>query len=1121
MAIDKTASSFAGTPFLFEVEVGEIPEITSNYISTGRPNRPGLFINPTHITVNDGNTASTATAEYYGSYLNTDLAGTNSWHYTVDDKIIIQHLPTDEMSLFVTGSTSDPGNLATISITICRTGNRSKAEENATWLIRYLMALYAIPVSNVVPLQYWDGSNRPGLLLPRWDKFVTDIQSRDEQHDPDRPIFIFNKSEVVQAVLINGSPKACPYFNAVHLEQLNGENSLELSVPAGHEDAQYITEENLVAIKDLDEDFYQLFVIKEVEEIHDEVTYKRAYCEHAAFELADEIITDKRPENKMAREVLEDILAATRWQAGVVNSLGTCSTTFYYQSVLSAIHKMLEVWKCEVRYRVKLAGGKIVGRYVDLLARRGHETGRRFEYTRDMKKVTRKVDSTSIKTALYGRGKGEETDDGYGRRTTFADVVWSKAGGDPADKPAGQEWVGDPDALTAYGRPNGDRTFRHRTGIFEDQEETDPVTLLQKTWDALQKAKVPLVEFQMDVVDLEQTAGYSSEKVRLGDTVTAIDREFNPPLAVEARVIEIRRYLDEPEKAEIKLGNFIPKVTNTLARLEQVEKKVEEKEPYWDGKIGAVDGVLDTLRAQVRAGNGTVKLTSDQGILITDREINPTKALRLLGGIFAIANSKDPVTGEWLWTTFGTGDGFSADLIKTGYLFFDRAKGGTLTLGGADNGFGRLQVLNGSGEVIADLDSRVGGFKELYVGKLKGNVFNFSHETLKYYVNPATGKDSNPGVTPEQAFKTVQKAVNSIPKFNYGDVQIILADNSLIYENEILIEGFYGAGNIDIDFMGSTVHGYITVRANLQKAIKILKGKINQPTPYFENDFPDGSIQVFSSNRVEVGHMDVYSNSEVGACVHAEGSVVDCYYNKLYGGIDASIVATHGALVHLYGSNYGESPYGIKCIGPSTVAGRDVAPNGTTADTLSEADGEILGTLTFDPGTPAAQPAPPDTSVWEVKNIAVYNEYTAYSGIDTGGAAVQGEFKDWGNYTTFLFFNDADLTNLKATLSGKTLKAAYIYAARRAEGGVPTPEPLHLAMHNYTPATLPPGPPRVIYPVEGEREFAWSEAKWEEIPTWTIQAILEGNAKGFALYSEGRSNYAKFEPGFKIKVVYS
>ena len=119
--------------------------------------------------------------------------------------------------------------------------------------------------------------------------------------------------------------------------------------------------------------------------------------------------------------------------------------------------------------------------------------------------IEREVDTSGVVTALYGRGKGIELDSGsYGRRLTFADVV-------AADKPAGQEWIGDTEALARWGRPGG----RHRFGVFVDEEETDPAVLLQKTRDELDRRKVPRVTYRLDVVNLEELTGYEHEAIRL------------------------------------------------------------------------------------------------------------------------------------------------------------------------------------------------------------------------------------------------------------------------------------------------------------------------------------------------------------------------------------------------------------------------------------------------------------------------------------------------------------------------------------------------------------------------------------------------------------------------------
>lgn len=512
-------------------------------------------------------------------------------------------------------------------------------------------------------------------------------------------LYIFNQNEQLQAVLKpdttptysrvtgeayfiqpqnstpDGAPPspstACPYFDAVHYEKLNGENTFTFSVPADHSDSQYVTEGNLVAFKDLDLD-WQLFEIKRIVDLHGDGLIKTVFCEHAYYELLDDFIEDIRPYDVSAQFALTQALAGTRWQPGDVADLGINSTNYYYESVLSAIQKVADTWKGELQFRVVVEGGVISARYVDLLARRGADTGKQFVYSKDIKSIEREVDLTNVATALYGRGKGVEVGEGYGRRLDFADVVWSTASGDPVDKPAGQEWVGDPEALARWGRPGG----RHRFGVFEDPEETDPAKLLQKTWEALQKENNPRITYRLDVADLERLSGYGHEKVRLGDTVRCIDRKFNPPLLVEARVIEINRDLLQPENTHIVLGNFAPTITDENLKVQETVKVVRDRQGVWDtatpftGPVPTswLDGIINTLQNEVRAGNGSVTLTDDNGILIADNPDNPTKALRLLGGLLAISNEKDPVTGEWVWRTFGTGDGFTADLLNAGQI---------------------------------------------------------------------------------------------------------------------------------------------------------------------------------------------------------------------------------------------------------------------------------------------------------------------------------------------------------------------------------------------------------------------------------------------------------------------
>lgn len=55
-----------------------------------------------------------------------------------------------------------------------------------------------------------------------------------------------------------------------------------------------------------------------------------------------------------------------------------------------------------------------------------------------------------------------------------------------------------------------------------------------------------------------------------------------------------------------------------------------------------------------------------------------SSAMTLTGNGFAIANSKNE-WGEWNWRIFGTGNGFTADEITTGFLSSDRIQANSIS----------------------------------------------------------------------------------------------------------------------------------------------------------------------------------------------------------------------------------------------------------------------------------------------------------------------------------------------------------------------------------------------------------------------------------------------------------
>lgn len=83
-----------------------------------------------------------------------------TWHYTVDDRVSIQHLPDNEQ-----GEHADfdgPGNNSSIGIEMCehRGSDLNATIERTAQLTAKLMIQHGIPIQNVVPHYHWPRAGR-------------------------------------------------------------------------------------------------------------------------------------------------------------------------------------------------------------------------------------------------------------------------------------------------------------------------------------------------------------------------------------------------------------------------------------------------------------------------------------------------------------------------------------------------------------------------------------------------------------------------------------------------------------------------------------------------------------------------------------------------------------------------------------------------------------------------------------------------------------------------------------------------------------------------------------------------------------------------------------------------
>lgn len=235
--------------------------------------------------------------------------------------------------------------------------------------------------------------------------------------------------------------------------------------------------------------------------------------------------------------------------------------------------------------------------------------------------------------------------------------------------------------------------FEERPTIEELEARAQQILNSNEPW-------LPSENIKIDFVALWQTEEYKDiaplERVRLCDTVSV----YYPELGVSTKAKVIKVVWDglTERYSEIELG----KAQSSFAQV--VTASTEE----------AIKNLPTTSMMETAINHATSLITGGLGghivylfdangyptdVLIMDTEDVNTAMNVLRFNVNGIGFSHNGISGPYTsaWTLDGS---FVADFITAGELSANRIKGGTLTLGGAGNGNGVLQVIDAYGNVI-------------------------------------------------------------------------------------------------------------------------------------------------------------------------------------------------------------------------------------------------------------------------------------------------------------------------------------------------------------------------------------------------------------------------------------
>ncbi len=135
--------------------------------SSGR--RPKEIREIKYIVIHETDNRNLGTGAYkHSQYLLNNADNANSWHYTVDDKVIYHNLPDNEIAWHAgDGRSEDGGNINGIGIEMCVNvdGSYEKTLENTAELVAYLMYQYELTIDDVKLHQDFSGKICPHRLI--------------------------------------------------------------------------------------------------------------------------------------------------------------------------------------------------------------------------------------------------------------------------------------------------------------------------------------------------------------------------------------------------------------------------------------------------------------------------------------------------------------------------------------------------------------------------------------------------------------------------------------------------------------------------------------------------------------------------------------------------------------------------------------------------------------------------------------------------------------------------------------------------------------------------------------------------------------------------------------------
>ena len=253
-------------------------------------------------------------------------------------------------------------------------------------------------------------------------------------------------------------------------------------------------------------------------------------------------------------QALLKTLADTGWEVSDDTEYGGNRTTSWtsHTNPFDLIYMLCTTYDMVPSFYIELGAHTVEHRYVSITKPKNLFKGKEITKGKDLTGMTRTIDLSEVKTALLAVGPEKE---GGSRIETV---------------------VVDDEAQEIFGLPN-----RYIWDVYEPESNDENMTLKRLTTLAkteLNKRNQAAISYEVSSLDIHKY--YNDVTVHLRDTVRVKDRDFRPPLYIEAEVIGIK-YNWLADESEFTFGNVIEYEETKLRefftrKLDEITKKLND-----------------------------------------------------------------------------------------------------------------------------------------------------------------------------------------------------------------------------------------------------------------------------------------------------------------------------------------------------------------------------------------------------------------------------------------------------------------------------------------------------------------------------------------------------------------